>query len=728
MGLTPYFHINDCIFAKLGYQVEEILTAISNRYIGNNPPHPITYRAFCKKGFLRGSAYRYLMNLDERFPDAKDGQWVCAWAKLWSDEPKDIALGLNCNGPVRFYLRNELVFKSSIVEETNPKRRTNLRVKLEKGWNHFILQFMKTPSGFGGIFGTGSFKRFPLHFLAPSEERNGQEGWIYTELLDHELIQLPNEGVFESDSGVKWLPDIVWEHKELQLSRMFGMHENKLALAWTKIVNKKPGGRTYTLNGENKGPIELFINGEKLYHSTIDQEFQVSVDLTYGEHQVVVKSICHDEDWGFQLNCSEFQLPVRVEGAKDVWLYAGTFSLFSHLPLDQILRLDTLLETESGSTYWRLDMPDTWVRPYLENPLFGKWDYPLGVTLYGLLQTGKELNRQDIIDYVLKHIETCTSFYQYSLWDRKQYGAAGINTQLSAIDSLDDCGSFGATMLLANKLSPIRHAKDVAEDIADYISNKQDRLPNHALYRRFGSVEFMKDTVWCDDLYMSTPFLCRYYKETNDSAYLDDAVNQFLRYKELLFIPEAKIMSHVYDFKFDTATGVPWGRGNGWVIFSLSELLAVPPESHSEREKLVTFFRELSEGFLALQGENGLWHQVLTDPQSYEETSCTSMFIYAFARGVRYGWFEDPEEYIEAVFRGFEGLSKMGIDQRGNVYGVCQGSGYAFTIDYYKNDLTWILNDTHGIGIVLLSGIETVKLKKWMAQSSKRRSFTWQSK
>jgi unsaturated rhamnogalacturonyl hydrolase len=283
---------------------------------------------------------------------------------------------------------------------------------------------------------------------------------------------------------------------------------------------------------------------------------------------------------------------------------------------------------------------------------------------------------------------------------------------------LDDCGSFGASMLVANQISPIREAKEVADDIADYIANKQDRLPNQALYRRFGSVEFMKDTVWCDDLYMSTPFLCRYYEETGDSVYLDDAVNQFLRYRELLFIPEINIMSHVYDFKFNTATGVPWGRGNGWVLFSLSELLAVLPQNHSQRDELLSFFGELSKGYLALQGKNGLWHQVLTDPESYEEISCTSMFIYAFARGIRYGWLDEPEEYIGAVFRGFEGLSKVGIDQHGNVYGVCQGSGYAFTIDYYKHELTWILNDTHGIGIVLLSGIETLKLKKWLAESS----------
>ena len=211
---------------------------------------------------------------------------------------------------------------------------------------------------------------------------------------------------------------------------------------------------------------------------------------------------------------------------------------------------------------------------------------------------------------------------------------------------------------------------------------------------------------------MSTPFLARYYELTGDRAYVDDAAKQFLLYKKYLYMPELKIMSHVYDFKFDKQNKVPWGRGNGWVLFSLTELLRVLPEDHEDRDELLTFFRELSEGYLALQGENGLWHQVLTMPESYEEASCTSMFIYAFARGVRYGWLTNPEPYVEAVERGWEGLARYAIDGEGNIYGVCRGSGYAFSALYYKDDLPWNLNDTHGIGIVMLAGIETWLLRE----------------
>jgi hypothetical protein len=59
-------------------------------------------------------------------------------------------------------------------------------------------------------------------------------------------------------------------------------------------------------------------------------------------------------------------------------------------------------------------------------------------------------------------------------------------------------------------------------------------------------------------------------------------------------------------------------------------------------------------------------------------------------------------------------LTRKSIDKKGNVYGVCGGSAYSFTSEYYKKDLQTRLNDTHGIGIVLLAGIEVMKLKEYL--------------
>jgi rhamnogalacturonyl hydrolase YesR len=176
-------------------------------------------------------------------------------------------------------------------------------------------------------------------------------------------------------------------------------------------------------------------------------------------------------------------------------------------------------------------------------------------------------------------------------------------------------------------------------------------------------------------------------------------------------------MSHVFDLRRNLATRVPWGRGNGWPFFSLSELLAVLPEKHEHRPALLAFFRELASGYLALQDDQGMWHQVLTHHDSYPEASCTSMFTYGFCRGIRYGWLEKPQPYIHAIFKAWEALNRVAIDRHGNIFGVCRGSEFSFTPEYYKKELGWNLNDTHGVGILLLAGVEVLRLTRHLQEA-----------
>lgn len=715
-----YIDEHESMYAAGGDQVSHALAAIAGRYVGNHPPHPVKHRAFCADGILRKHNYCYDFNMAERFPDIKNGQYVYAWSKFWSDQAVQMTFHLYCYGPLQFYVNGIRLYKATISEELNDRLKIPVTVSLNKGWNHFVLLFTKTEAGCGGAFGPGSFKSNPIHVLAPTPERNGHEGWIYSAPQNELWQQLPGEGTTEQASGVTWYPKLAWSAEAAALSplaRIYGDQTGRYAVAWSKLQCNWQAAASFTLKGSAAGSLEVFVDGEKKLEQAAAGTFAVPLSLAYGTHDLMIRCAGSRGDWGFRLEPLPagvtLAAPYPVEGSRDEWLYAGPFEAGEALP-QRTVPLYSLIETKAGGTFWRLDQPNTWVRLFAENALFGKWNYPLGVTLYGMLQTGKLLGREDLLAYVYKHIETCTLLYRYAIWDKKHFGASGVLNTLATLDSLDDCGSFGATMLLALKERPIQGAEEVAELIADYICHKQDRLPTGALYRKPRLADFTHETVWCDDLYMSVPFLCRCYQRTGDVRYVEDAANQFIQYKQLMFMPEQQIMSHVYDLTLNKPTKVAWGRGNGWVLFSLSELLAALPEDHGKRGELLAFFNELCAGYLRLQGANGMWHQVLTDFESYEETSCTSMFLYAFARGVRFGWLADSAPYVEAIRRGWRGMMRISIDKLGNVYGVCRGSGYSFNRDYYKHDLSWLLNDTHGIGIVLLAGIEVLQTEQWL--------------
>ena len=165
-------------------------------------------------------------------------------------------------------------------------------------------------------------------------------------------------------------------------------------------------------------------------------------------------------------------------------------------------------------------------------------------------------------------------------------------------------------------------------------------------------------------------------------------------------------MHHCWYSDLDRKGIALWGRANGWAILAQVDLLDYLPENHPQRDTLLTLFQKHILGVARYQGGNGLWHQLLDKPDSYEETSCSAMFTYAVARAVNKGYL-DPR-YKSIAIRGWEGVqSKVHAD--GQIEGVCTGTVVSEDlVHYYKRPAP--LNDIHGIGFVILAGIEVQKL------------------
>lgn len=711
-----YFDDSQSINAYEGTDPQAIISSLAYRYMGQNLKHGLYYRAYTNNGIVRTTDYRYLVDFNKIFPESKDKECVWAFTKFYSAGKSSFGWDINCFGPMVVYVNGEVAYKSDIFKERYSETSTRVFMDVEEGWNDIRIQFKKTKAGFGGQFGTWIGK-WDMYTLMPTKERDGQEGFVFTELVPDDYEPEFEIGMSEKDFDKKLYPVLNWSDDEMkkgQLTRMFGTPNGQYAVGYTKVFADDIKNTTHKFTLDTKGETVVYINKKEVFKTNGGKE-TFDVELPLGTYDLYVKCICDGNDWGYTLECDtvEFESAARVKGTDDVWMYIGTFANDFEFPFDTAS--DMLHIVGEPATYWRLDAPDTFVRPYNENTLFGRWNYPLGVTMYGLLHTAIAIGSEDIKNYIKDHVQLCIDTLDYALWDKEQYGGAtSIHNLLTSIDSLDDCGSFASMMLEVNKYLGLRDVKKVADYVGDYIYNHQSRLEDGTFFRKEMMHHFHNMTMWADDLYMSVPFLVRYSQFTGDQKYLDDAANQFFGFKKRLFMPEEKIMSHVYDFKYDSKTNVPWGRGNGWVVFSMTELLEVLPEDHPKRNDLIEFLNTLCEGYLALQDDEGMWHQVLNDHESYPETSCTSMFIYAFSRGIRFGWLKNPEKYVKAIYKAWKGISKTSVDSNGNVYGVCRGSEFSFIADYYKYELGWNLNDTHGTGIVMLAGIEVIRLNKFL--------------
>lgn len=733
------FDVKESAYYSFGSEDSRVVEVVANRYIGANPPLPFIHRAFSTSGIMQNSEGLYLLDFTERYAASPNGSYVYAMALVWSDEERSIDAVMEPLGPISLYLNEQRLYRSSVIEELKPNGSASIPLLFRKGWNSLLIEARKTDAGFGCRFGAEEGKVRILQVLSPFSNRFGQAGWIYSDPCSQSIYgeaqqHFPAYTEHEKQTELTWHPRFEWSEQELlqqHMERLFGYQPNASAIARTML--EVPSNSTaITMNLHTHGATTIWIEDQLVFSSTTAGSYTEQLQLASSKQlqHVQVWTASGEQHWGFELtfhmNGKEliYRPPMLIHGYSGAWIYAGPLAADAvSAPSNESFNPSALIQGMNGKLlYWQLDAPSYVVRPYYENAMlsnkwtvgtmsnYARWDYPLGVTMYGLLRSGKLLGREDMVQYALQHISTCTDWYEYSLWDYEQYGFPSINHQLVLIKMLDNCGSFGSAMLEAYSITGDVCYARIADVIADFILHKLERRADGAFYRLCEG-EYSADTMWADDLYMSTPFLIRYAALFNKQAALDEAAKQFILYKSYLFMEDQRLMSHVYDFKYNRATRVPWGRGNGWVLFSLSELLERLPTEHALYDELLSFYREFVQGIVSYQSDSGLWHQVINEPTSYKEASCTAMFVYGIARGLRFGWLDDAVDYKTVVSHGWNALTKYAITRQGHVHGVCSGSRYSFAPDYYMYDLRTVVNDNHGIGIMMLAGVEVELLR-----------------
>jgi rhamnogalacturonyl hydrolase YesR len=172
-----------------------------------------------------------------------------------------------------------------------------------------------------------------------------------------------------------------------------------------------------------------------------------------------------------------------------------------------------------------------------------------------------------------------------------------------------------------------------------------------------------KPQVWIDSMYMAPPFLA----VAGDPA---EAVKQIEGIRRILWNKSAKLFSHIWDDgKKAFERKAFWGVGNGWAAAGMTRVVKALPESMAgERKRLIDDVREVIDGCLRHRRPDGLFHDVVDDPNTFVETNLAQMLSYTIFRGVKSGWL--PKSYLkEAEIMRRAATSK--VDAAGYVQGVC---------------------------------------------------------
>jgi unsaturated rhamnogalacturonyl hydrolase len=179
---------------------------------------------------------------------------------------------------------------------------------------------------------------------------------------------------------------------------------------------------------------------------------------------------------------------------------------------------------------------------------------------------------------------------------------------------------------------------------------------------------------WIDDMFMITSLQLQAYRATRDKMYLDRTALEMVAYLDKLQQPNG-LFYHGEGAEFY------WGRGDGWVAVGMAELLLSLPEDHPQRARVVEGYKKMMAALLKYQGEDGMWHQLIDQPDSWAETSCTGMFTFAIATGVKQGWL-DAAQYKEPVRKAWIALVGY-LDADANLKEVCIGTNKNFSTKYY---------------------------------------------
>ena len=240
----------------------------------------------------------------------------------------------------------------------------------------------------------------------------------------------------------------------------------------------------------------------------------------------------------------------------------------------------------------------------------------------------------------------------------QRQGADGRLALMRDNEGVTDPAANGEALLVAARITKEPALQSAVEAMLNYLLKAAPRAADGTLFHVTDAKE-----VWIDSMYMAPPFLAA-------AGQLDEAIRQIQGIKNRLWNSEKKLYAHIWDedrkaFK----RAAYWGVGNGWAAAGITRVIRTLPESRAkEKQELALHVKDILDGCLAHQRQDGLFHDVLDQPDTFVETNLAQMLAYSIYRGICGGWL--PSTYKENADKMRAAVHEK-VDASGYVQGVC---------------------------------------------------------
>lgn len=338
-----------------------------------------------------------------------------------------------------------------------------------------------------------------------------------------------------------------------------------------------------------------------------------------------------------------------------------------------------------------------------------KWDYVHGLVLTSIEKLYKKTNDKKYYDYI------------------KNYADATIDS-VGVIKSYK-FENYNIDMITAGRI--LFNLYDTTKD-QRYLTvlkllRKQIQEQPRTESGGFWHKKVYPNQMWLDGLYMGEPFYTQYTTQYENGENLNDIAKQFELIQAHTTDEKSGLLYHGWDESkqmpwADKVTGCSpnfWSRSIGWYVMALVDVLDYFPKEHPKRNELIGYLNNISNALVKVQDKSGLWYQVTDKGGSegnYLESSGSSMFAYAMAKGANKGYL--PKKFKKIACKAFKGLTKqlIKIDADGEITitQACAVAGlggkpyrdgsYSYYVNERKKD-----NDPKATGSFILAALELDK-------------------
>jgi unsaturated rhamnogalacturonyl hydrolase len=335
----------------------------------------------------------------------------------------------------------------------------------------------------------------------------------------------------------------------------------------------------------------------------------------------------------------------------------------------------------------------------------GRWVYQNGIFINALFQLWQKIKRQEYFKYIVDWVDIFIN--ENGVFDARKY-----NPEAYTLDNILP----GRILIPLYQETHQEKYKNAALALIHQL-RKQPRTSEGGYWHKL----VYPYQMWLDGIYMGDLFSVEFARAFDEPEWFDEAVRQITLIHEKTHDPNTGLLYHGWDETKSKVWAHPergtspefWGRALGWYTVALVECLEVLPEEHSGREAVLTILKNLAKSLIKYQHpETGMWYQVLDKlerPDNWPETSCTSMFAYALAKGVRKGYL--APEYRAQAEKAYRHLldEYLYLDQEGNFYltGIVTVGSLRDNADYdYYVTSEQRTNDFKGVGAFLYLCLE----------------------